>query len=181
MLEIYVFSPFTRTSLLCQITNPLKNKCILIHLTQKPPRGEIKRSSENQLILLYLREESQKGPEQAMAQCHSCFLLKSLPPCPHFLMLTAVWSQGCVFSSGWERDAQAELSATFSWRYRWRGGSGFILVQCRQKGCPRDQGSWCEAPKAEKFKDRYYSSSTSARVRRQGTKLSAGAGEVYCK
>jgi len=44
-----------------------------------------------------------------------------------------------------------------SQRYRCEGGSGFIPVQSRQQGCPRDQGSWREAQqalRAAELKDR---------------------------
>lgn len=93
-----------------------------------------------------------------MAQCHGYFLLTSLPPRPCFLLLTAGWSQGRIRSSGWEGDARTEFSAMLSQRYRCKGGSGFIPVQSRQQGCPRDWGSWRgaqQALRAAKFKDRY--------------------------
>lgn len=70
-----------------------------------------------------------------MAQCHGYLLLTSLPPCPHFFLLTAIWSQGCVLSSGWKGDAHAEFSAVLSWRCK--GGSGFVPVLSRHRAVPQ--------------------------------------------
>lgn len=69
-----------------------------------------------------------------MAQCHGYFPLTY----PHFLLLAAFWSQGCIRSSTWEGVVHTEFSAVLSQRHRFKGRSGFIPVQRRQQGCPRD-------------------------------------------
>lgn len=69
-----------------------------------------------------------------MAQCHGYFPLTY----PHFLLLAAFWSQGCIRSSTWEGVVHTEFSAVLSQRHRFKGRSGFIPAQRRQQGCPRD-------------------------------------------
>lgn len=68
-----------------------------------------------------------------MAQCHGYFPLTY----PHFLLLAAFWSQGCIRSSTWEGVVHTEFSAVLSQRHRFKGRLGFIPVQRRQQGCPR--------------------------------------------
>lgn len=108
-----------------------------------------------------------------MPQCHGYFPLRW----PHFLLLPAFWSQGCMRSSSWEGAAHTECSAVFSQRRRFKGRSGFIPVQ---RVVPEvGQGAWCQAQQALRAatsKDRYYSGMSPARARRQETQLSAGVG-----
>lgn len=110
-----------------------------------------------------------------MAQCHGYFPLTY----PHFLLLAAFWSQGCIRSSTWEGVVHTEFETDS------REDQALFLCREGNRAVPEmGQGSWCQAqqaPRAATSKDRYYSGTAPARARRQGTQLSAGVGEEHYK